>query len=36
MSDRILVMREGRIAAQLSREEATEERIMDHCTREAA
>jgi ribose transport system ATP-binding protein len=36
MSDRILVMREGRIAAELSREEATEERIMDHCTREAA
>jgi ribose transport system ATP-binding protein len=36
MSDRILVMREGRIAAELTRAEATEERIMDHCTREAA
>jgi ribose transport system ATP-binding protein len=36
MSDRILVMRQGRIAAELSRAEATEERIMDHCTREAA
>jgi len=28
MSDRILVMREGRIAGELSREEATQERIM--------
>jgi ribose transport system ATP-binding protein len=36
MSDRILVMREGRIAAELERRDATEERIMDHCTREAA
>ena len=31
LSDRILVMREGRIAAELSREEATEERIMRHA-----
>jgi ribose transport system ATP-binding protein len=36
MSDRILVMREGRIAAQLARVEATEETIMYHCTRAAA
>jgi ABC-type sugar transport system ATPase subunit len=28
MSDRILVMREGRIVGELSREEATQERIM--------
>jgi rhamnose transport system ATP-binding protein len=28
MSDRVLVMREGRLAAELSREEATEERII--------
>jgi ribose transport system ATP-binding protein len=35
MSDRVLVMREGRIAAELARDEATEERIMDHCTRES-
>ncbi len=28
MSDRILVMHEGRIAGELSREEATQEKIM--------
>ena len=28
MSDRVLVMREGRLAAELSRAEATEERII--------
>jgi ABC-type sugar transport system ATPase subunit len=28
MSDRILVMREGRIVAELSREEATQERVI--------
>jgi ribose transport system ATP-binding protein len=33
MSDRILVMREGRVTAELSRAEATEERIMLHATR---
>jgi ribose transport system ATP-binding protein len=36
MSDRIMVMREGRVAAQLTRAEASEERIMYHCTRAAA
>jgi ribose transport system ATP-binding protein len=36
MSDRILVMRDGRIAAELDRADASEERIMDHCTRQAA
>jgi ribose transport system ATP-binding protein len=35
MSDRILVMREGRIAAEVPRASATEERIMAHCTRVA-
>jgi ribose transport system ATP-binding protein len=34
MSDRILVMREGAVAAELSRAEATEERIMAHATRQ--
>ncbi len=33
MCDRIVVMREGRITAQLARADATEERIMDHATR---
>lgn len=33
VSDRILVMREGRITAELDRSEATEERIMLHATR---
>src|SRR3712207_5003971 len=33
LSDRIVVMREGRISAVLAREEATEERIMLHATR---
>jgi ribose transport system ATP-binding protein len=32
VSDRILVMREGHIAGELSREEATEERIIDYAT----
>jgi ribose transport system ATP-binding protein len=36
MSDRIVVMREGRIAATLDATEATEERIMAHATRVAA
>ncbi len=36
MSDRVVVMREGRITAELSRAEATEERIMHHATRHAA
>jgi ribose transport system ATP-binding protein len=36
MSDRILVMRDGRIAAELDRADASEERIMDQCTRPAA
>jgi ABC-type sugar transport system ATPase subunit len=36
MSDRILVMREGRVSAELSRAEATEERIMNHATRHDA
>ena len=36
MSDRILVMREGRVSAQLTRDEATEERIMHHATRHDA
>ncbi len=31
MSDRILVMREGRIVAELGRDEATQERIMTHA-----
>jgi ribose transport system ATP-binding protein len=36
MSDRIVVMREGRIVAELPGDEATEERIMAHATRVAA
>jgi ribose transport system ATP-binding protein len=36
MSDRILVMREGRITAALDAAEATEERIMAHATRAVA
>jgi ribose transport system ATP-binding protein len=36
LSDRILVMRDGRVAAELPRSEASEERIMFHCTRQAA
>ena len=36
ISDRILVMREGRITAELNRADATEERIMYHATRHAA
>jgi ABC-type sugar transport system ATPase subunit len=35
MSDRILVMRDGRVAADLAREDASEERIMYFCTRQA-
>jgi ribose transport system ATP-binding protein len=34
MSDRVVVMREGAVAAELSRADATEERIMAHATRE--
>jgi ribose transport system ATP-binding protein len=34
MSDRIVVMREGAVAAELSRADATEERIMAYATRE--
>jgi ribose transport system ATP-binding protein len=33
LSDRIMVMREGRVTAELTRDEATEERIMHHATR---
>ena len=36
MSDRILVMREGAVAGELSREEATQERIMSLATGAAA
>jgi ribose transport system ATP-binding protein len=36
MSDRIVVMREGRVSAELSRADATEERIMLHATRHDA
>jgi ribose transport system ATP-binding protein len=36
MSDRIIVMQGGRIAAELPREGTTEEKIMYHCTRSAA
>ena len=36
ISDRIVVMREGRITATFDRAEATEERIMAHATRSAA
>jgi ribose transport system ATP-binding protein len=32
VSDRVMVMREGRVTAELSRAEATEERIMHHAT----
>jgi ribose transport system ATP-binding protein len=32
LSDRILVMREGRVLAELSRDEATEEHLMRHAT----
>ncbi|AEI40567.1 sugar ABC transporter ATP-binding protein [Paenibacillus mucilaginosus] len=35
VSDRILVMHEGRIAAELSREEATQEKIMYYATGES-
>jgi len=35
MSDRILVMREGRIVAELNRDEATQERIMTHAAQGA-
>ena len=36
MSDRILVMREGRVSAELARDEASEERIMLYATRHDA
>jgi ABC-type sugar transport system ATPase subunit len=36
MSDRILVMRQGRIEGELSREEATQERIMRLATGQVA
>lgn len=36
MSDRIIVMQGGRIAAELPREGTTEETVMYHCTRDAA
>ena len=36
MSDRILVMREGRVSAELTREAASEERIMHHAARHDA
>jgi ribose transport system ATP-binding protein len=36
MSDRVVVMRDGRVAATLDRAEASEETIMYHCTRAAA
>jgi ABC-type sugar transport system ATPase subunit len=36
ISDRIVVMREGRVAVTLDAAEATEERIMAHATRVAA
>jgi ribose transport system ATP-binding protein len=32
MSDRIVVMHEGRVAAILSRTEATQERIMEYAS----
>jgi rhamnose transport system ATP-binding protein len=32
MADRVLVMHEGRLTAQLSRQEATEERVMFAAT----
>ena len=36
VSDRIVVMREGRVAVTLDAAEATEERVMAHATRVAA
>lgn len=36
VSDRIMVMREGRITTTLDRAEATEERIMAYATRQVA
>ena len=36
VSDRIVVMREGRVAATLDARETTEERVMAHATRVAA
>jgi ribose transport system ATP-binding protein len=36
MSDRVLVVREGRISAELDRTSATEERIMHHAARHDA
>jgi ABC-type sugar transport system ATPase subunit len=36
LSDRIVVMREGRIAVTLDAREATEERVMAHATKVAA
>ncbi|HSI92375.1 MAG TPA: ABC transporter ATP-binding protein, partial [Jiangellaceae bacterium] len=33
VSDRVVVMREGRVTAELDGHEATEERIMEHATR---
>jgi ribose transport system ATP-binding protein len=33
LSDRVVVMREGRVMAELAREDATEERVMQHATR---
>jgi len=32
MTDRVLIMREGRIAARLRRDEASEERVMRFAT----
>jgi ABC-type sugar transport system ATPase subunit len=36
MSDRILVMREGRLTGELSRDEATQEKILRYAMVEAA
>ena len=36
MSDRILVMREGRLTGELNREEATQEKILRYAMVEAA
>jgi rhamnose transport system ATP-binding protein len=36
MADRVLVMHEGRLSAELSREDATEERVMFAATGSAA
>jgi ABC-type sugar transport system ATPase subunit len=33
MADRVIVLREGRITGELSRAEATQERLMQHMTR---